>query len=396
MRVDKNKPAPEWIEALRHRYPCEPEIDRVQTRRLQRRAGPPFTPVSIETLTAGTKKLLTKHLGNNFEISNSRWLSGGASKLQMAFDLTWDEPGVGRTKTPLVLRMQPSEAISETSRLREFQTIRALEGYLPVPKAYWVDAEGEYLPHPAIIYTFVRGSAKPTLSKSQVTGVGTFMPPEVRPALGKQFVEHLAKLHTFDWRHPELTAFGKPASYKQAIEWHLNWWERVWESDINEDVPLMRLAAAWLRQNIPESGRLSLVHGDYRVGNFLFTEPDLNISAWLDWELAYIGDRHEDLAWCSKAQFGHADENGKPLVGGLVPRDEFFANYERISGLPVDPQLLRYFEILCSYKSVVITLASGCRVGRNSKSHQDILVLWLGGISYPLLDDLRVQLEGVL
>jgi hypothetical protein len=37
--IDKDHPSSEWIEALRRRYPCEQEVDRVLTRKLARRAG---------------------------------------------------------------------------------------------------------------------------------------------------------------------------------------------------------------------------------------------------------------------------------------------------------------------------------------------------------------------
>lgn len=50
----------------------------------------------------------------------------------------------------------------------------------------------------------------------------------------------------------------------------------------------MRLAAAWLRANLPVLDRAVIVHSDYRLGNFLFTEHDSKISAWLDWELGRI------------------------------------------------------------------------------------------------------------
>ena len=56
--IDKNRPSREWIEALRSRFPCEKEIDRILTRKQTRRAGPPFSPVSPETLISEAKKLL--------------------------------------------------------------------------------------------------------------------------------------------------------------------------------------------------------------------------------------------------------------------------------------------------------------------------------------------------
>lgn len=396
--VDKNRPSPEWIAQLRARFPCEREIDRVLTRKLERRAGPPYRQLSLDALRDGTEALLRSQLKEPFTITEARWLSGGASKLQMSFVLEWTQPGVGRSSTPMVLRMEPSEAITETSRLREFQLIKAMEGVVPVPPTYWIDAHGEFLPYPAIVYGFAKGVAKPTRSAGGVSGVGTYIPPDMRESLGKDFVEHLATTHAFDWRKADLSAYDQPAAgTTQAVEWHLNHWERIWEEDSNEDVPLMRLAMGWLRRNMPPVDHVSIVHGDYRLGNFLFTEHDNRITAVLDWELGYLGDRHEDLTWAIKAPFGHLHEDGKTfLVGSCMPEAEFLARYERASGLSVNRKTLQYYDILNSYKAVAIVLATGYRAPRNGKTHQDVLVGWLTGIAYPLLEELRQQLQKVL
>jgi aminoglycoside phosphotransferase (APT) family kinase protein len=180
----------------------------VLTRKMKRRAGPGYTPVSLETLVRGTEALIRSELKDSFQITEASWLSGGASKLQMAFKLDWNQPGVGRTTTPMVLRMEPTESICETSRLREFQLIKAMENLLPVPPAYWVDPEGDFLPYPAIVYGFAKGVTKPSAVSRNVSGVGTYIPPNLRPILGKQFIDHYALIHNFDWANsPHLTAF---------------------------------------------------------------------------------------------------------------------------------------------------------------------------------------------
>jgi aminoglycoside phosphotransferase (APT) family kinase protein len=304
---------------------------------------------------------------------------------------------VGRTTTHLVLRMEPAASNCESSRRREFQIIKAIEGLVPVPVAYWYDADGEFLPYPAIVYGFVEGVAKPSATSSGVTGVGTFIPPALREPLGTDFVGHMARFHTFDWRRADLSAFEKPVPGIQAIEWELNHWERVWEEDSNEDVPLMRLAMAWLRANMPAVDHISVVHGDYRTGNFLFTEHDNRISALLDWEMAYLGDRHCDLAWATNPMLGHLAEDGRTfLCGGFFPREEFLARYEKVSGLKVNPASLTYYDIFGAYKIVVLCLAAPYRAAQNGKSHQDVLLAWLTGISYSILEGLRTRLETVL
>src|SRR3546814_2501171 len=71
----------------------------------------------------------------------------------MAFDLEWSgKSGEGAVRTEsMVLRMEPPEAIVETSRLCEFEILGVAGDVVPVPPCYWVDAEGAYLPHPALI-----------------------------------------------------------------------------------------------------------------------------------------------------------------------------------------------------------------------------------------------------
>jgi aminoglycoside phosphotransferase (APT) family kinase protein len=391
--IDKNKPSAQWIESLRQRYPTEREIDRILTRRLQRRAGPAYAPLDLHTLVEGVKALIASQHVGAFEVLEARWLSGGASKLQMSFTLAWNRPGVGPEHTAMVLRMEPSESIVETSRLREFQLIRAVQSVVPVPPVFWCDAHGEFLPYPALVYGFAKGVTKPTAVSSGVSGLGTRLPDELRRKLGPQFVEQLGRIHNFDYHSADLSAFQVPEPGTQCALWGVNWWERVWEEDHDEDSPLMRLAAAWLRRHMPVLEQPTLVHSDYRVGNFLFTEGDGQISAWLDWELGRIGDPHQDLAWTTSPAFGVRDEQGTLLVCGLMPEAQFFDAYEEASGRSVNRKTLHWYKVYNAYSIATLTLGTGYRIARNGKTHQDVLVTWLIGISAMLMDDMRVLID---
>lgn len=394
MQTDKNRPSPEWLAHLRSRYPTEREIDRILTRRLQRRSGPGYSPQPLERLVEGTRALIAAHHEGPFEIRDARWLSGGASKLQMAFTLDWErQPGAGRELTRMVTRMEPAESIVETSRMREFQLIRAVQSTIPVPPVYWCDAQGEYLPYPALVYGFANGVAKPTAATSGVSGLGTKLPESVRRQLAPQFVDCLARIHNMDFSGADLSAFDVPEPGTQCALWGVNWWERVWEEDHDEDVPLIRLTAAWLRRNLPVLDKPTLVHSDYRIGNVLFTEPDYRISAWLDWELGRIGDPHQDLAWTTSPAFGVRDEKEGLLICGLMPESEFFEAYEQASGRRVDRKTLHWHKVFNAFSIVVLTLATGWRIARNGKTHQDVLVSWLNGISPMVMDDMRALVE---
>ena len=103
---------------IRARYPAEPEIDKILTRKMdRRREGKGYQGVTVEQLADGTQKLITARLGEQARIANARWLSGGASKLQMVFDLDWRGPDGGDVRTEtLVLRMEPAASVTESSR----------------------------------------------------------------------------------------------------------------------------------------------------------------------------------------------------------------------------------------------------------------------------------------
>ena len=396
--VDKNHPSVAWIDHLRKKFPCETMVDRVLTRKLQRRAGPPYTAVPLETLVKGVQALLTAELKDPFELANPRWLIGGASKVHMAFELTWNLAGVGRTTRSMVLRMEPAESTAETSRLREFQLIKAFDGVVPTPEVYWVDEDGKYLPYPALICGLVKGVTKPTdMPPDLAAGLGVNYGTKLRPILGAQFVDCMAKIHTLDWRKADLSTLDAPALGKQAVEWQLNWWERVYEEDVHEDIPLMRLTMAWLRANMPVADHISVVHGDYRTGNFLYTEHDNKISAILDWELGHLGDRHEDIAYAALPTFGHFAEDGKTfLIGSFLSEKDYYAAYEKASGMTIIPAVINYYNVMSIYKLVAICLATMYRIATCGKTHQDIMVCWLIGVSYPLLELLRTRMEEVV
>lgn len=393
--IDKDNPSREWIASLRRRYPCETEVDRVLTRKLSRRATARYEPVRLDTLVRGVESLLRANLDGPFTISGAKWLSGGASKLQMLFDLAERAGGAERTSR-LVLRMETPESVVESSRLREFQLLGAIEGVIPAPRPLWVDATAEHLPYPGLVYTWAPGVTKPSGATSGVSGVGIGFGRELRAALAPQFASYLGALHALDWRTSDLGAFDVAEPPTQAVEWQINWWERVWEEDSEEEVPLFRVAAGWLRENVPTVDRLSLIHGDYRNGNFLFTEHDRRISAVLDWELGHLGDRHEDFGW-SLASFNRSnDEQGTPLVCGLMTEDELFEAYERSSGLTLDRDRLDYYRIFNTFKAAIIPTATAYRVARGGKTHQDVLAAWFQGIGYLVMMELRTLLERVL
>jgi len=113
---------------------------------------------------------------------------------------------------------------------------------------------------------------------------------------------------------------------------------------IGQPVPTFELGLRWLHDNLPPPGRLCLVHGDFRMGNFLLDERGL--VAVLDWELAHLGDPMEDIAWlCTRAwRFG-----GRGAVGGFASREDFYQAYGE-----VDPGRVHFWAVLSALKWGII------------------------------------------
>jgi aminoglycoside phosphotransferase (APT) family kinase protein len=397
MRYDaKQSPTPGWIESLRERFPTERTVDSALTRKLRLRAGPPHRPQSQQSVAERLTKFLSKRLAEPFTLSGVRSLAGGSSKEQFFFQVDRSGGSPQPHSAQYVLRLQPAESIVETHRLREFQVIRALQGIIPVPEAYWVDPQGEELGQPALIIGFCEGVTRPPTAAA-VERPRKGFGPKYRELLAPQFVEALAMLGRFDWSGADLSAFDVPRlGTTEGVASGINWWERVWEEDSVEPVPLMTLAANWLRANAPPIDRVSILHGDFRGGNFLFLPDSGRVTAYLDWELVRLGDRHEDLAYFLKPMFGEVDEQGTLLAGGLMRREEFLREYARISDLPVDPWRLAYYEVFVNWRSAVISLATAARCAIGQKTHQDIRVGWIGTAAPQSLFELHAALKKVM
>ena len=105
------------------------------------------------------------------------------------------------------------------------------------------------------------------------------------------------------------------------------------------DRPVMALAFKWLQDHLSPPAEAVLLHGDFRMGNIMVHPKGL--AAVLDWELAHLGDRHQDLAYgCINSwRFGHID---RPAFG-VGQLDTFFATYERETGLVIEPERFRWW-----------------------------------------------------
>lgn len=278
-------------------------------------------------------------------VSGLERISGGASRETYRFRLSW-EGG----ERPLILRRDPPASLIETERRVEFEAYRAFHGSaVPVPEMLWLEEEDDALDHPFFVAEELTGRQ----ASPQVLLSGAY--DQVLPRLAERKWTILGEIAKADPVALGLTGVMPAPALDACWSRELDHWETLIDRDSVEPLPITRAAIRWLRAHPPPPAqKLSVVHGDYRTGNYLFDEAG-DIHGVLDWEMAHLGDPLEDLGWSLQPvwSFGR-----KGLAGGLVPQDEAVAIWERASGLKADPAALKWWILFNCVKGQGIWVGS--------------------------------------
>jgi aminoglycoside phosphotransferase (APT) family kinase protein len=157
--------------------------------------------------------------------------------------------------------------------------------------------------------------------------------PRERTAIYDSLGETLARLHTVDWRQLGLADFGRPGNYFAR---QIHRWTQQYRASETEKIEAMERLIAWLPANLPPGDEITLVHGDFRLGNVIVHPTEPRVAAVLDWELSTLGHPLGDLAYnCLPYRFtreweGLADKNLADL--GLPTEQAYVAAYCRRTG----------------------------------------------------------------
>lgn len=263
-----------------------------------------------------------------------------------------------------VVKREPIAGLLEPYDLEpEFRVLHALSADpLPSPATPWFTRDPAILERP--FYVMERLPGEVPIPAARADGTGPFTDDE-RASLGPDVARALARLHAVDWRRLGFDFLGIPAGGTDAAARELRRWEqRIARSGIAPDPPLAE-ALRWLRRHVPAVDEVTLVHGDYRLGNFLVVREDgaLHLGGILDWELVHLGDPLEDVAWCASPLW----RAGTPYACALLPPEEFAAIYSAVSGRAVDADRLRFWDVLAVVKMAAIML-TGIRAFRDGRT----------------------------
>jgi aminoglycoside phosphotransferase (APT) family kinase protein len=285
---------------------------------------------------------------SEIRVSSLERISGGASRETYRFRLSYREGGQALDRR-LILRRDPPASLIDTERRVEFEAYRAFAGSaVPVPRMLWLEEADDALDHPFFIAEELAGfQASP-----QMLFAGGY--DAVLPKVAERKWTILGEIARADPHALGLTSVMEAPALDAAWRRELDHWEAIFDSDEAEPQPIARAAIRWLRANPPPPAqKLSVVHGDYRTGNFLYDEAG-DIHGVLDWEMAHLGDPLEDLAW----GFNPIWQFGRGLAGGLASRDEAIAIWKRASGLSADPAALHWWTLFNCVKGQGIWVGS--------------------------------------
>ena len=275
-------------------------------------------------------------------------ISGGASRETYRFVARWTEGGQARQRR-LILRRDPPASLIDTERRIEFAAYRAFLGSaVPVPEMLFLEEDGAALDHPFFIAAEIAGFQASPQMLFDAADAGVLR----RVAERKWTI--LGEIAKADPAALGLTGVMEVPALDACWRRELDHWEAVFDRDEAEPLPIARAAIRWLRANPPPPAqKLSVVHGDYRTGNFLYDAAG-EIHGVLDWEMAHLGDPLEDLAW----GFNPVWQFGRGVAGGLVPQAEAVAIWRRASGLAADPVALHWWTLFNCVKGQAIWVGS--------------------------------------
>jgi aminoglycoside phosphotransferase (APT) family kinase protein len=323
---------------------------------------------------AGLERFLTTQLGRPVRMVAFERSTEGFSQETFAFEI--DDGGQRRG---FVAKREPVAGLLEPYDLEpEFRVLHALSADpLPSPATPWFERNPAVLERP--FYVMERLPGEVPIPSPGPEGLGPFSAEE-RAALGPAVLDTLVALHAVDWQARGFTFLGDPGTGAAASEL-ARWEARIARSALPIEPPLAE-ALQWLRAHVPPTGETTLVHGDFRVGNFLVARNGAasRLTGLLDWEMIHLGDPLEDVAWCTSLMW----RAGTPMASGLMLPEEFVARYAAQSGRDVDPERLRFWEVLSFVKMIAIMM-TGMRAFRDGRTHDLRMAIFDNQLPYLFL-----------
>lgn len=271
-----------------------------------------------------------------------------------------------------VLRKQPEGELMKGAHAvdREYRVLTALaDTDVPVPETLAFCEDRSVLGTPFYLMKRLEGRVFHDTSLPGLT-------PGQRRAIYFSMAETMARLHAVRPEAVGLSDFGRPGDY---FERQVARWGRQWRASEISDIPEIDRLEGWLLENMPpDDGRVSIAHGDFRLGNLIFHPHEPRVVGVLDWELSTLGHPLADLGFCCITWRSTPEEyggiRGLDLEAlGIPARERFVEEYYRHA--PKAPPLLPFHEAFALFRFAVIFVGIADRARQGIAVSQEAAAL---------------------
>lgn len=275
----------------------------------------------------------------------------GWSHQTWLFDAQWTEGGQTMSRGMCLRRDPGNTLLRHMSNLEsQFRVLECLDPTsVPSPTPFWYEDDLDILGAPFLVMEKVLGACPDPWGRA---GRSFYHDAAARGTLPGSFTSTLATLHTLDWEAAGLSFLGVPRLGTDFAHKEITKWRALIELSDHEPEPILTDLICWLEQNAPSTDRLVLVHGAYRTGNLLIRND--RVSAVLDWELQGIGDPMFDVAYV----LSDLNREDTDLLSNVVPRDQFYSEYEAATGIVIDDEACRYYQLLYAMRSAAFWMSA--------------------------------------
>jgi aminoglycoside phosphotransferase (APT) family kinase protein len=241
-----------------------------------------------------------------------------------------------------VLRRRPPGKLLPSAHAvdREYRVMSALAPTaVPVPRTYGLCEDDAVIGTAFYVMEHVEGRV---LWDPALPG----MEPAERAAVFDEMNRVIAALHQVDYAAVGLGDYGKPGNY---LARQVDRWTKQYRASETEKIPAMDSLIAWLPGHVPPGDETSVVHGDYRLDNMIWSPTEPRVLAVLDWELSTLGHPLADFSYhlmtwrVSPGEF-------RGLLGfdlaslGIPGEESYVATYcERTGRGPIDPEAWAFY-----------------------------------------------------
>jgi aminoglycoside phosphotransferase (APT) family kinase protein len=298
-----------------------------------------------------SSKLDTEHV----ELSQLRRHTEGFSWQTYTMLARWTDSLGAACEQGYAVRVEPTDGLLAPYDIDgQFSLHEAVlrQPGIPMARLFWLEKDPSILGMPFYVMERVIGKVP---VQWQAQDPEMFPTSEARHKIGLEFVDALAAIHAVELSGDWLGHFDAVTDPKASALAQVEHWAAYFENSALVPIPTIDYALSWLRRNLAYSPTVTLVHGDYRLGNFMIR--DGSIVSIFDWELAHVSDAVEDIAYSGMPLF----RGRNPMLSHLLMPDEYFAYYESLTGLRVDPDVFHFWTVL----GLVKATASHVRASRS-------------------------------